>query len=1075
MTDAGRIDTATATADDRPLLVSGLEALARIPLLQSALDRRRGLHTGGVVAGYRGSPLAALDKLLAAKATEFAEAGVHVVPALNEETAVGIVQGAQEAGDSADRTVDGAFGFWYGKAPGLARSMDALRHSVLVGAHRQGGAVLWIGDDPMAISSRYSKTSERLLCDLQIPVLVPTTPQEAVDLSIFAVALSRMSGAWVAILLESDIVDSRAPVDFSVDRQIALLPGDHDAGVALSRNTFAATAEAYHRDQRLPRAQRLLNHAFAFPRETRALRYVIVAAGQAANMARQGLERFEARHPDHAGAVKLVTLPCIWPIAAEALTARVAPAAHVLVAENGSRFLSDVLRAAFFGVPDAPAIIESLWGHLAPAALIGASPGTADVARALEAVFGLAPLQSPLANRPVAERLPFFCPGCPSNHSTQVPDGARSLGGIGCHLMSAVVPEAAGDGIPQMGGEGANWLGRAPFVRVQHAFQDLGDGTYAHSGSLAVRAAVAAAATITFKLLVNGAVAMTGGQPVEGAPDALSIARQLAAEGVGTIWIVADRMSLLRRWRFPRRCRFARRRDLHAVQDRLRRTTGVSALLYVEDCAIWGRQRARNDTRIVIDTDVCEGCDDCIAKSRCIAIDRIDTPLGPKRQISAHLCTQDLTCLDAECPAFVVQRRIGMVDVDAAAPPYAPVSLRRFAGTLPLDIVIAGLGGTGVVSAGRRLAEAAARAGLAVTSYSNPGLSQRGALVTSHVRLDGPNAGSPDCGRLPGGTATLLISTDPLTATQKSVMDLLAEREALVAVIGGYPLQQRDGLFANGDIPNTARLARSAVSQLRDRAATVFQVDVRESAGEDYSTMLLGSALAYGLLPLQRHDFAPSIVASLDQGGEATRRSASAQDSVGPASAVELDERFSEYGNAVRLRERWRRLADDVSAALHPDAASLRLQVQHAHWRLLMPKDTIETARLLLRRGQSAGWRDRSYLLRPGPRSLFRNKLACPATATRIALRAVAASRHLRGTVIDPTSLTAAGRSAAAVLAAFEHEVRTVLTLEAEHRERALMRVVDRAVSVRGFGTLRRTTEQAYLHAIPLQTDQAAR
>ncbi|MEP3342531.1 MAG: DUF6537 domain-containing protein [Hyphomicrobiales bacterium] len=1055
---------------DRSPLVSGLEALARVPLLQAELDRRAGLETGGLVTGYRGSPLAGFDKLLTANVKCFTDANVRLLPALNEEIGVSMLQGTQEAFVGEEGLGDGAFGFWYSKSPGVARSVDALRHANLVGTYRFGGVVCWVGDDPQAISSRYTHTSELLLRDACIPVLVPANPQTLVDLSIFGIALSRHSGLWVAVMTESDVLDSRQPVDLSPERQERLLPGRQIEGVRLSPGQLAIPTEKIQNELRLPRAKSFLSgidwRTHVATPDTPAdcdVRVRVIAAGQAVNQARNALNNLRIRHDAEAARVIIHELPVIWPIPVN--TARnllKLPCDRFLVIENSHRTITEQLRAAM------PPDLETDLFWLEPlTSTMAATPTAFEIESALGHHLDLqaSPRDLRPAVTPNVPRLPYFCAGCPCNRSTQTPRGALSLGGVGCHLISALAPEAPAEGFPQMGGEGANWIGQSLFSNRKHAFQDMGDGTFTHSGSLAVRAAVATETTITFRILVNGVVAMTGGQPVEGNPSPADIAQQLHADGVQCIWVVSDKLSSANRKRLPPKVRLARRSEYLSVQDRCAQTSGVSAIIYDSGCVVAVRQETPASKwaklpLIEIDPDVCDGCDHCVEVSRCVAIDRIDTPLGPIRQIANSVCNKDARCLDADCPAMVTVRpansKLSCADDSSFFPALGEVDPT----TTPREILIAGIGGTGVLRAVRLLSEVAKNTGLTVSSYCDPGMSQRGGVVTGHIRLAAPGSQLPPTGRLPDSSATLLIATDPLTAIQHEVLRYLAPRDAPVTtVVGDLRIQQRQGVLAVGqmDVPTTRELALDSLRKLEARVNTIHHISITADNAPILPLLIAAATLGELPIPSALLESAVQTVAP-DVLPFTMRASTGSLEPPALASHQELTARLTAYGDAQKTL-RFNALIDDVARTI-PGGCTLALRIAHAHYRLLAVKDAVEVANLLLRREAS---RDIAYHLRILPEWLLRRPLAVQPAIIRPLLRMVAAMRSLRNTPADPARWTACDRMVAKAGYTFETRIRKALAPGVSNREGLLAEICANAERIRGYGSVRRQQVKVFL------------
>jgi indolepyruvate ferredoxin oxidoreductase len=788
--------------------LSGTQAIVRMLLMQRERDRRAGLNTAGFASGYRGSPLGALDQQFWRARRELGEAGIVFQPGINEELAATAVWGSQQAGLHAPSTRDGVFGLWYGKGPGVDRSGDVFRHANLAGTARHGGVLALMGDDHNAESSTNAHQTEFLFLDVMMPILNPAGVQEILDYGQIGYALSRFSGCWVAFKCVKDNIESTASVDGSLDRlrigvpDFALPPGGLNIRAELD---FLGQEARLHEWKRAAAAafishsgiNRLIHSGGRDPR------IGIVSIGKSYLDTRQALDELgidDARA--EALGIRLFKAGCAWPFDREHFADFAHGLQTVIVVEEKRSLLEVQLKEHLYGTADQPVIIgkrdeAGRWlfpakGALDPNAiaiaigerilsLIGPSEEiAARVNRLKQYQAMLAETQS------VGVRTPYFCSGCPHNSSTKVPEGSRAAAGIGCHFMALWMDRDTA-GFTQMGGEGAQWVGEAPFSQTSHIFQNLGDGTYNHSGSLAIRFAVAAKANITYKLLYNDAVAMTGGQTVDGAPSVDAMARQIRAEGVDRIAIVTDEPGKYAgRANFPDGATIHDRHELDAVQRELREVKGVSALIYDQTCAAEKRRRRKRgtmpdpDRRVIINELVCEGCGDCGEASNCVSLQPLETEFGRKRRIDQTSCNKDFSCVDGFCPSFVTvhgaQLRKPAHGARAGVSDAAPVN--------PLDglpepqtsvpdggwaAVINGVGGTGVVTIAAILGMAAHLEGKGCGMIDMAGLAQKGGAVFTHLRIARTPA-EVSAIRVPAGKADLILGGDLLVSGARSVL-----------------------------------------------------------------------------------------------------------------------------------------------------------------------------------------------------------------------------------------------------------------------------------------------------------------
>jgi indolepyruvate ferredoxin oxidoreductase len=902
------LDDKYARFDGRVYL-TGIQALVRLPILQQRRDRAAGLHTAAFISGYRGSPLGGYDLALWGAKKHLAAHDIHFEPGINEDLAATAVWGSQQVGLVANPKHDGVFGLWYGKGPGVDRSGDVLKHATYQGTSLHGGAIALCGDDHGARSSTLAHQSDHALIHFGMPVLNPSTVEELVGFGLSAWAMSRYSGSWIGMKALTDTVEGGASIPADMDRARFLLPEDFQLppeGLNIrARNGSAIEVEARHYQQRLPAVQawvRANRMDGIFWGGARRNRLGIVSTGKAyldVVEALRGLGLDEQRTADLGIAVYKVALT--WPLEPERIRAFAATCDEIFVVEEKRPIIEDQISTLLYNMPagqrplltgkadENGAPLVKAVGELDPDLMLHIIAGRLrgriedDALRARLAA--IKPLETgiPTISYGVQDLLrpPSFCAGCPHNTSTVIPDGSIAAAGIGCHIMAAALPERRTMPATQMGGEGATWIGQAPFTETKHLFQNLGDGTYFHSGLLAIRAALAARVNITYKILLNGAIAMTGGQQIEGEefPGELTgphVAHQLAAEGVQRIALVTDDPGRHDHTHYPPAVTFHHRDELDTVQRELRDMQGVTAIIYEQACATERRRLRKRGKlpdpaeRLFIHPEVCEGCGDCSVQSNCIAIEPEETVLGRKRRINQTVCNKDFSCVKGLCPSFVTilggkPRARAETDESVEAELLAKLPAPR----LPVigevyNILLAGIGGNGVVTVSALLGMAAHVEEKQLTVLDNSGLAQRNGSVTSHLRIgDGAHRHSP---RIPNGDVDLVIGADPM---------VVAIPETLAKLGHG-----RSAVLLNEFVAPNANFARDPdldlrfspmLDKIRPRADAerTMQLDATRIASVmlgnaiGANLLLVGYAWQQGLIPLQ----AESIMRAIELNG----------------------------------------------------------------------------------------------------------------------------------------------------------------------------------------------------------------
>jgi indolepyruvate ferredoxin oxidoreductase len=1111
------------TASSGRVYLTGIQALVRLLLDQRRRDAAAELDTAGFVSGYRGSPLGGLDQNLWRAAAHLQAHRVHFQPAVNEDLGATAVWGTQQVGLFPGARHDGVFAMWYGKGPGVDRSGDVFKHANMAGTARHGGVLAVAGDDHGCKSSTLPSQSEYTFMDAQMPVLNPADAQDILDYGLLGFALSRFSGLWVGFKAIADNVDTSSSVLVDADRIEIVTPQD-----------FEMPADGLHirwPDPPLAQELRLQRHklyaALAFARANRLDRVVIdspaprlgiITTGKAYLDVRQALDdlHIDDRLAADIG-LRVYKVGMSWPLERDGVRAFAHGLDEILVVEEKRAVIENQVKEQLYNWDEAvrPRVIgkfdeHGAWvlpssGELTPARIarvIATRIGRYVTSRPIEQRLAfLLEKEAALAQpRPVFERTPHYCSGCPHNTSTVVPAGSRALGGIGCHYMATWMNRDT-DTFSQMGGEGVAWIGQAPFTDTHHVFVNLGDGTYFHSGLLAIRAAVAAKANITYKLLYNDAVAMTGGQPLDGTLTVPDLTRQLEAEGVARIDVVSDDPG-----RYAGDARIARgvqvhhRDELARIQRELRELDGVSVLVYDQTCAAEKRRRrkrgalAEAPVRAFIHEEVCEGCGDCSVQSNCLSIVPLDTPFGRKRAIDQHSCNQDLSCVKGFCPSFVTLRgaqvRRRQVAPDAVSaqrlPEPVPPALDE-----PWDILITGIGGTGVVTVGALLGMAAHLEGKGISVLDMTGLAQKFGAVTSHVRI-GARQEQIHARRISAGGAALLLGCDLAVAAG---FDALAKCDpaathAVINVHRAMPasfIQDPDQVFPAQGMRDAIQAATRADGLYLDAGELALRLCGDPVAA---NLLLLGAAWQRGLIPLS----VEAILGAIAINGvavEANQRaftwgrryvaepelvqSAAARPAVDtpPRDLAGLVahraahlERYQDAAYARRYRELVQRVSRAESALL-PGEQALSMAVANGYAKLMAYKDEYEVARMYC----DPAWRERlarefegdytielnlapPLLARIDPESGRPRKRRFGAWLLRL-FPLLAAGKRLRGSALDPFGRSHERRMERALVRHYESLVAQVLPALDARNHAIAVELLDLPRTIRGYGPVK--------------------
>jgi indolepyruvate ferredoxin oxidoreductase len=1085
------------------VFLSGTQALVRLPLEQRRRDARAGLSTAGFVSGYRGSPLGGYDLALWQAKAALTAAHVRFEPGLNEELAATSVWGTQQTEVFGGSRYDGVFGIWYAKNPGVDRAGDALKHANAAGTARHGGVLAISGDDPGASSSTLPNQCEPAFIAAAMPVLHPADVGELLEFGLFGFALSRFSGLWVGFKTVADTVESTATVELPDERAFVTPPD-----FALPPGGLYARwpDDRWSQDERLHRYR--LPAAIAFARANgidrtersgRDVRLGIVAAGKSYLDVREALRLLgiDERGAGELG-LALYKPGLVWPLEPAGLRAFAEGVDELLVIEERQPVIeAEAKRLAYNwpadrrpvivgkqderGAPLVPATGEL--SPLAVARLIAERLGDPRIEERLQALPGPAKTAAP-----AVVRVPHFCAGCPHNRSTAVPEGSVAMAGIGCHSLAIWKPGSRTMTLTHMGGEGANWIGLAPFVETPHMFQNMGDGTYHHSGLLAIRAALAAGTPVTFKILVNDAAAMTGGQPVEGSPTAEAIARQLVAEGVARVALVGEARPAVKEPGVT----VHHRDELDAVQRELRAFRGVSAIVYDQVCATEKRRRRRRGElpaptiRPFINSLVCEGCGDCVAQSGCVAVQPLETPFGRKRRIDAAACNVDLSCLEGFCPSFVTveggtvrRREVPLPETFERLPEPAIAALDA-----PVNVLVAGVGGSGVITVGALLGMAAHLEGNGALVLDNTGLARKGGAVATHVRI-ARDAGDLHAPRIGAAQADVLIACDLIVAASPATIGASARgRTQIVAnthpTLTAAQLADPDAQCDFGELEAALVAAAGEARVITLDATTLASALLGDSIYANL--LLLGAACQRGWLPVG----GAALERAIELNGNAVaenlaafrwgRLAAANPEAVRNAAAPYLSEavveatldqivdrraRFlAEYQNEA-YAARYRALVDLAREAERTRCGTegaFAEAVARSYFKLLAYKDEYEVARLhglrefraALEREFEGDFRVAYHFAPPLLPGRPRKRRFGP--WVRPVLAGLARLRRLRGTALDPFGWTAERRRERALIGEYETTIRDLALRLSPQNRAAAVELAALPQCIRGFG-----------------------
>ncbi|GHF72174.1 indolepyruvate ferredoxin oxidoreductase family protein [Seohaeicola zhoushanensis] len=976
---------------DGRVFLTGVQALTRILIDQARRDAAAGLRTGGFVSGYRGSPLGAFDMELDRASDQLAEHRIRFLPAVNEEMGATVLLGTQQAETHATAQVDGVFGMWYGKGPGVDRSGDALKHGNAYGSSPHGGVLVVAGDDHGCVSSSMPHQSDTAFMAWFMPVLSPSTLAEYLSFGAYGYALSRYSGTWVGFKAIAEMVEAAQSVDLPPERAFVLPPFDAPPGGLHYRWQDLPSPQIETRLADKLRAVEAFVNANPIDRAIYGVarrRLGIVTSGKAHQDLMEALRLLGIDEPACARlGIDIYKVGLVYPLARRDITAFCAGVEEILVVEEKRGLIETQLRDYLYDDPKRPMIAGKTdetgaplipWtGELSPTLLVNRIadrldrmfPGEGFAARGA----GLLRNAPPVIQIPGATRTPYFCSGCPHNTSTRVPEGSQAMSGIGCHFMASWMGRDT-TSVIFMGAEGANWAGVAPFTGNGHTFQNLGEGTWHHSGSMAIRQAIAAGVNITYKVLYNDAVAMTGGQPVDGQISPQAIAHVSRAEGVSRIALVSDQPEKFAPNDLPSGATVHHRRDLDAVQRELRTVPGVSMLIYEQTCAAEKRRRRKRATMedpnrvVVINELVCEGCGDCSVASNCLSVQPVETEFGRKRRINQSSCNKDFSCIDGFCPSFVTlegaTRRKGQAadfDLDALL-----VELEQpVASALnePFDLLVTGVGGTGVITVGALVTMAAHLEGKGSSVLDFTGFAQKFGPVLSFVRI-GRTPADINQVRIAEASADAVIACDAVVSASPRASVLYRPGTRIALNLASMPTGD---LVLNRDAQLSIERRQSAIATAVG-AENLAAFDAGEAAerllGDAVfaNVIMLGFAWQSGMVPVSE----AALMRAIELNGVAKAQNIRAfgigrvlaarpgaltpqpvQSDAVPETPTHVIERRSEFLEDYQSKA-WARRYRDTLAILEARGApeAHRIAAAKSLFKLMSYKDEYEVARL---------------------------------------------------------------------------------------------------------------------------------
>jgi len=1119
------------TQESGHIFLTGIQALVRLPMAQIRRDRAAGLNTAGFVTGYRGSPLGGYDQQLMAARKHLEQYNVKFQPGVNEDLAATAIWGSQQLNLSPGAKHDGVVGIWYGKGPGVDRCGDVFRHGNAAGSAKNGGVLCLAGDDHGAKSSTVPHQSDHAFISALMPYLYPSSIHEIIQMGLLGIAMSRYSGCWVGMKVITETVETTAEINLADELTPFVIPTDFE--MPPGGLNLRWPDDRYEQDRRLQDYKGFAAIAFARANKINRVtmdspnaRFGIMASGKSYEDVRQALRELGITEQVAARiGLRLYKIGMPWPLEPEGVRQFAVGLQEIFIVEERREIVENQVKQELFNWRDdvRPRIIGKMDDHdkrflpFAEELSVGSlATSLADRLLAMEIDPEIAALIRARADWfhgrsasqvqpavPIA-RTPYFCSGCPHNTSTKVPEGSRAMAGIGCHFMSLWMDRNT-ETFTHMGGEGVTWVGIAPFTNEKHVFANLGDGTYFHSGSLAIRQAVASKANITYKILYNDAVAMTGGQRHDGDLSPQQITYQLHSEGVRNIYLVSENPDAYPPSAIAPGVKTAHRDDLDTVMKTLRETPGCSAIVFVQTCAAEKRRRRKRGLmedparRVMINPAVCEGCGDCSVQSNCISVEPLETELGRKRAINQSSCNKDYSCVKGFCPSFVnidggKPRKRAAMDVSSLIGDL-PEPASRPTLEKPYNIAVGGVGGTGVLTVGALLGMAAHIEGKASMILDMSGLAQKGGAVLSHVRLS-QNTDDVKTSKIVTGSADLLIAADEVMAISKETISLCDSGRTHGVVnthlipIADF-IHNRDFDFQNRKVDSVLQGALT-----KDSAFMDFTKVAEGLLGDAIATnmMMMGYAYQQGRLPLS----AEALLQAIEINGVSIKMNTQAfqlgrlaaadparlaqmikgkDETTAPKSlaAMSLDEivahrsqLLTDYQNAA-LANVYRKAVDQVKAVArqHGFDEQLPRAVAINYAKLLAYKDEYEVARLYtdgrfqkLLREQFEGDYKISFNLAPPMLSSELDTQGRPLKrefSARILplFRLLAKMKGLRGTPFDVFGYNKDRKMERELIVGYERDIETVLRLVSPANIDIAVELLSLPDRIRGYGPVK--------------------
>jgi len=1117
------------------IFLTGIQALVRLPMAQIRRDRAAGLNTAGFISGYRGSPLGGYDQQLFAARKHLEQYNIKFQPGVNEDLAATAVWGSQQLNLSPGANYDGVVGIWYGKGPGVDRCGDVFRHGNAAGSAKNGGVLVLAGDDHGAKSSTVPHQSDHAFMSALMPYLYPSSIHEMIEMGLLGIAMSRYSGCWVGMKVITETVETTAEIDLTDEMTPFVIPTDFE--MPEGGLNLRWPDDRFAQDRRLQDYKGFAAIAFARANKVNRVtmdspnaRYGIMASGKSYEDIRQALRELGIT-PEVAAKIglRLYKIGMPWPLEPQGVREFAVGLEEIFIIEERREIVENQVKQELFNWRDdvRPRIIGKMDDHdkrflpfaeeLSVASLasslterllrLNLNPEIAAQLRAKADWFNGRQATQMQAVAPIT-RTPYFCSGCPHNTSTKVPEGSRAFAGIGCHFM-ALWMDRSTETFTHMGGEGVPWVGVAPFTKEEHVFANLGDGTYFHSGSLAIRQAVASGANITYKILYNDATAMTGGQHVDGELSPQQITFQLHAEGIRNIYLVSENPDAYPASEIAPGVKTAHRDELDTVQKTLRKIKGASAIVFVQTCAAEKRRRRKRGTledparRVMINPAVCEGCGDCSVQSNCISVEPLETELGRKRTINQSTCNKDYSCVKGFCPSFVTidggkmrkRAAAGVGDIGELPEPASRPTLER-----PYNVAVGGVGGTGVLTIGALLGMAAHIEGKASMILDMSGLAQKGGAVLSHVRLSEHTA-DVTCSRIVTGTADLVLAADEVVAVAKETMTL-CESGRTTGIINTHLIPIADFIL-NRDFNFQARKVNHVLETAlrKDSSFFDFTKPAELLLGDSIATnmMMMGFAYQKGLLPLSAkaieqaievngvaiklniqafqlgrlaaHDPAKLIAMMKDQDGTVAPKT---------LDAMSLDEIIAHRSNllteyqdtklAARYQGLVKRVRDAAIDGGYDEALPRAVAINYA--KLLAYKDEYEVARLYTDgrfekqlRDQFEGDFKFSFNLAPPMLAGKPDALGRPGKRNFGAwmmplFGMLAKMKGLRGTAFDIFGYSADRKLERDLIAGYEKDVETILGLLSPLTLDTAIEILSLPDRIRGYGPVKEKAVQ---------------